>query len=144
MLQSIVKLIIASMRRMGKVIVSACLSVYTWGVPWPDMGYPQPVPHLEMGYNPVQGWGPLTGMGYPPFREGVPPSRDGLSPHPGMGHSCAEMGYLPSRDGVSSPSRDGGTPPIQRWVPPGLGQQMGYLIHGRWYASCVHAGGLSC
>ena len=25
-----------------------------------------------------------------------------------------------------------------------LGQQKEYSLHGRWYASCVHAGGLSC
>ena len=25
-----------------------------------------------------------------------------------------------------------------------LGQHREYLLHGRWYASCVHAGGLSC
>ena len=35
----------------------------------------------------------------------------------------------------------GGTP---RYLPPGIGQQMEYLIRCGRYASCVHAGGLSC
>ena len=73
------------------------------------------------------------------------------------------MGYSPSRDGVLPQSRSGwgeGVPPIQGWgtplarsgrgfpppngVPPWIGQQMEYLIRRGRYASCVHAGGLSC
>ena len=41
----------------------------------------------------------------------------------------------PDEDGVPSLVRDG--------VPPGIGQQEEYLLHGEWYASGVHAGGLS-
>ena len=34
--------------------------------------------------------------------------------------------------------------PSQGRSPPGIGQHMEYLIHCGRYASCVHAGGLSC
>ena len=65
-------------------------------------------------------------MGYPLSRYGVPPSptRDGV-PH------SQGWGTLPARMGLPPP-------------PPRLGQQMEYLIRGGRYASCVHAGGLSC
>ena len=46
------------------------------------------------------------------------------------------------------PGQGRDTPPSQGWgtypPPPGIGQQMEYLICGGQYASCVHAGGLSC
>ena len=77
------------------------------------------------------------------------------SPHPGGGgpvshnalqhfpecHGAAGGGTLPG------PAGGGGT--LARGVPwPGGGTQVGqhreYLLHGGRYASCVHAGGLSC
>ena len=90
----------------GKVIVSVCLSVPTWGVPqsqvlsWggpqsqvisqvsgpmsfprgypsPDRGYPRTGPRLVLGY-PVR-----TGVPPPPVRTGVPPTpaETGVSPN---------------------------------------------------------------
>ena len=95
-------------------------------------------PHLGRGYpGQVRRWG-----------EGVVP-RPGLTggwiPHPGLtggtparsdlgGYPSPQQGYPPSRGTPGS-----GTPP-----PPGAGQHMEYLISGGRYASCVHAGGLSC
>ena len=45
------------------------------------------------------------------------------------------------------PARSGYLPPNPRYLPPpppGIGQHMEYLIRRGRYASCVHAGGLSC
>ena len=52
-------------------------------------------------------------------------------------------GHLP---GVPpQPGEDRGVPqPEGAPPPPGTGQHMEYLISGGRYASCVHAGGLSC
>ena len=49
-------------------------------------------------------------------------SGQGGTPHSGMG-------YPPARSG---------------WGTPRIGQQKEYLLRGGRYASCVHAGGLSC
>ena len=74
----------------GKVIVSVCLFVHTWGVPGPG--------------------------------------QDGRYP------SQVRMGGTLARDGVTA---------VQRWGTPRIGQEMEYLMRGRWYASCIVAG-LSC
>ena len=87
----------------------------------PILGWGTPWPGQDGG---TQGWGtPCPEMGYPP-----PPSqvRTGCTP----GQSIPP----PQDDGVLPPP----PPPTQ------LGQQKEYLLRGRQYASCVHAGGLSC
>ena len=52
-----------------------------------------------------------------------------------------------SHDGstLPKPGEDEGNPP-PAWdvIPPGIGQLMEYLIRRGRYASCIHAGGLSC
>ena len=55
-------------------------------------------------------------------RDGVPPSPRQVRTWSGV--PCPGMGYPPR--------------------PPGIGQQMESLLRGERYASCVHAGGLSC
>ena len=89
--------------------------------PGPGMGYHPPEPGT--GYPPDQGWGiPLDlGWGTPQTWDRVPP---GPVP-PGQG--------IPSRPGMGYPH-----PP-----PPELGHNE-HLLRGGRYASCVHAGGLSC
>ena len=71
---------------------------------------------------------------------GVPHRRSGEqdTPHQGL-------------DGVPPPVQDwmGYLPPLWDWMEyPRLGQETDHhsehLLHGRRYASCVHAGGLSC
>ena len=78
----------------------------------------QGVPHL-VGTTPA-----TTARGYPgQVWWGVPQPgpRWGVPPQPGMA-----------------------SPPARVLPPPGTGQQMQYLIRRGRYASCVHAGGLSC
>ena len=69
---------------------------------------------------------PVPDEGYP--RTGVPLAR-------------TRVGYPPSRTGVFSPSqeRTGVSAP-----PPETEQQSKHLLRGGRYASCSHAGGLSC
>ena len=68
------------------------------------------------------------------------PSRGGILPG----------GTLPGGYPAGGYPAQGGTllgVPCQGGTLPGgtqLGQQKKYSLHGRWYASCVHAGGLSC
>ena len=84
---------------------------------------------------------PAGGGGGTQYR--VPPSQVRMGrgtlywgpPHQGMG-------YPPTRDGVHSQGWD--TPQPGMGYPPGIGQQREYLLRGGRYASCVHAGGLSC
>ena len=125
-----------------------------WGRPWG--GYPYPImlcniTQNAMGQTPggvpcqvqlggVPCWGGTLPGGYP----------DRVHPWPGQ-----DRGWDPGR--VPPPARSGwgvgprkGTPPARSgWggtLPGGtqLGQQKEYSLHGRRYASCVHAGGLSC
>ena len=91
-----------------------CLSVLTCG----GGGVPQPGGHL---------------LGYPPQ-----PGRDGRTPARG----CLPGVPPPNQVGTGVPQPGGcppGVPPL-----PGTGLHMEYLISGGRYASCVHAGGLSC
>ena len=58
------------------------------------------------------------------------------------------MGGYPARGGSQvglppQPSQDGGVPCMGGGGTQ-LGQQKEYSLHGGPYASCVHAGGLSC
>ena len=53
-----------------------------------------------------------------------------------------QVGGIPGQVPRSLP---GGTPIPRDGVPPSqIGQQREYFLRGRWYVSCVHAGGLSC
>ena len=70
-----------------------------------------------------------TQPGYP--LSGYPPGQDrGTLP------GGTQVGYPPGRVPPSGPGQDGGGTQ--------LGQQKEYSLHGGQYASCVHAGGLSC
>ena len=70
----------------------------------------------------------------------------GTQPGPARGEPCRGV---PCR-GVPCRRYPYRVPPPGRVSPrPGRGgtqlrQQKEYSLHGRWYASCVHAGGLSC
>ena len=91
------------------------------GIPWPgpDGGYPDQV---QMGGTPAR------------FRQGDTPGGGTLKDN--------QVGEPPTLDGV--PLAGMGYPPAGIGHPPSTGQQMEYLIcHGQ-YASCIHAGGLSC
>ena len=97
--------------------------------PGHGMGYP---PGPEMGYSLRHGTGypPDIGWGTPQTLDGVPPQTwDGVPPGPGTGYPPGPgMGY-PPRHGTGYPPTD---------------QHSEHLLHGGRYASCVHAGGLSC
>ena len=85
------------------------------GVPWPG-GYP--------------GWGGTLAGGVP-----------WLGGYPGQGGTLA--GGYPCWGGTLA----GGVPWLGGYPGGGgtqLGQHREYLLHGGQYASCVHAGGLSC
>ena len=124
----------------GKVLFSVCLSTSGGGVPHPRSG---------RGGYPIPGLGgggvlhPRSGQGTPPdLGWGTPPgpgmrTRDGVPPRPGMGYPPGPgMGY-PPRPGM------GYLPGPGMGTPPDLGHSEHLLFGGR-YASCVHAGGLSC
>ena len=109
---------------------------------------------------------PRQGGGYfvPPMLGGTPQPRSGLgeTPIPGQDNwgsapSQVRMGYPPPiRTGWGPPSWDWvGYPPIKTgWGTPQLrldggtplpsGDRGTEQLRGGWYASCVHAGGLSC
>ena len=94
-----------------------------WGgtkVGYPPQGTCPPWPGQDRGTQPGQGG---TQVGYP--QQGTP--------QPGWGYP----GRVPPRQDTPLPGqvRMGGTQ---------LGQQKEYSLHGGRYASCVHAGGLSC
>ena len=113
--------------------------------------------------------GPPAG-GSPPAGEGAPPAGKGACPllgrgHPlprrrgasllGRGHPLLGKGGTPCWG--APPAKEGGCPPAGGGVPPLLGapcqggeggappkQHSVYLLRGGRYASCIHAGGLSC
>ena len=112
--------------------------VWVGGVPHPRSGrvggYPSQVPLRHgMGLPP-----PGPGMGYPPgwgmpLRPGT-----GYPPRPGTGYPPGPgMGYPPG-PGTGYP------PGPEMGYPPPTDQHSEHLLHGGRYASCVHAGGLSC
>ena len=118
-----------------------CLSVnILWGVPHPGLdggGYPRYPPTSRPS------WGTPFKMGYPP-----PSRHDQGTPHLGMGYSC-DLGCIPHHQdlaGVPPPTLGWGTPlPDLGWgTPPWTEQHSEHLLRGGRYASCVHAGGLSC
>ena len=117
------------------------MSVHGGGYPtWPGGGgVPQPGP--AGGYPTWPGATPgQVQMG------GTPARSDRGVPQPGGGGT---PGYPPAVVPQGTPQQwypgypPGGVPPA-RGVPPSTGQQMEYLIRRSRYASCVHAGGLSC
>ena len=88
---------------------------------------------------------------------GIPISHNALQHYPGFHGADNWEGTLPGPAGVgwgggTLPGCGGGTLPggypAQGVPSPGggtqLGQQKEYSLHGGRYASCVHAGGLSC
>ena len=79
---------------------------------------------------------------------GVRSSCRGGQVQPGRGSGPARGGQVQLLGGVRS-SRVGGGASCWGGQPPGggsakIGQHREYLLHGGQYASCVHAGGLSC
>ena len=91
-------------------------------------GYPR--------YPPTLGWDtPWTWDGVPPW------TWDGVPPGPGMGYPPQPgMGYPHPRHGMGYPP----IPEMGRGTPPQIDQHSEHLLRVGRYASCVHAGGLSC
>ena len=96
----------------------------TWGGGYPDRS-------SWGGYPARSGWGVPCG-GYPGR---VPPGQVRMG---GTLLGGTQVGFSPQQ----------GTHPLGQVRMGGggtqLGQQKEYSLHGGWYASCVHAGGLSC
>ena len=141
----LLQLITARVRSMreGNVLTRICVSVHTCGGKGtPSQVWGRGVPHLPptmtgWGTHPIDlGWGtpdlrwgtpPEMEQGTPPeMEQGTHPTWDGVPPYLRWGTFWPEMGY---------PQTWGGVPPPQHSE---------HLLHGGWYASCVHAGGLSC
>ena len=97
-------------------------------------GYPGQVPPPRPGQD---GGVPWPG-GYPAgggTRSGTPPQPGQDGGYPGRGGTLVRY-PPPARSGWGGyPAGGGGTQ---------VGQQKEYSLHGGRYASCVHAGGLSC
>ena len=79
----------------------------------------------------------------------------GVYPYPIMLCNITQnsMGQTPRGGTLPGPAEGGGYPAqggtLPRWEGTllggtQLGQQKEYSLHGAWYASCIHAGGLSC
>ena len=133
----------------GRYCFHRCLSVHRGGEGGsgypPPGGVPDRVPPRGgylTGYPPGGVWIPPGGVWVPPpgGRSGYPPGGvPGQVPPPGgSGYpppgGTQTPGYPPG--GVTWPGTPrGGTQ---------LGQHSEYLLHSGRYASCVHAGGLSC
>ena len=126
-----------------------------WGCP---RGVPHPWPGRDREYPPAR-----SGQGVPQpgaSTQGTPLARSGWG-YPSQGTTCLgyptlglvrtggapAWGCLP---GVSpQPGQDRTVPQPRGCLPRvphplGIGQHMEYLMSGGRYASCVHAGGLSC
>ena len=107
-----------------------------WDTPQPGTGYPLPLgPGTGTPPAPLpQTWDrvpPGPGMGYPPdLGWGTPPDLGWGTPHP-----------TPDLGQGTPPDLGWGTPRNLRGVSPLHSE---HLLRGRRYASCVHAGGLSC
>ena len=72
-----------------------------------------------------------------------PAGRGGGSVQPGGGrHPVQPGGWVQPTGGGSVQLAGGGS--VQRGGSAKIGQQNEYSLHGGRYASCVHAGGLSC
>ena len=114
---------------MGGTLLRGTLPVYPAGGGYPARGYPSrvlPQPGQDRGY-PARGY-PAGGY---PSRVPSWPGQDREIP--------CQRGYpgrVPPSRVPLGPGRD--------WGGTQLGQQKEYSLHGGRYASCVHAGGLSC
>ena len=117
-------------------------------VRYPPTGYPVRYPPGGVRVPPTPGGVPSQ---VPPWGEGVPGQVPrGVSRYPPWGvPSQVHPGGVPGQ----VPPRGSGYPPgwgVPGQVPPRggggtrSGQQKEYSLHGGRYASCVHAGGLSC
>ena len=90
--------------------------------------------HLRSGDWGYLGYPPRPGMGYPPDQVW-------------MRYSPWTLDRVPSPqtwDGVPPPTWDGPPPDLGRGTSPPPLHHSEHLIRGGRYASCVHAGGLSC
>ena len=128
-------------------------NIYTWeclftlareegGTPIPGLDWRGPIPHLRGVPHPRSGWGgryhqvspTMTGWGTPvQTRDWVPPQPDlgWGTPHHWMRYPTSSLdGVLPS--------------PHHQWMEYPPPQHSKHLLHSRQYASCIHAGGLSC
>ena len=129
------------------------------GYPLPRSGWGVTPSRFRMGILPSQvrtGVPPsqirMGGTLFPFQDEGYPLPRSGGDNTPPPPHSDLKRGYPPfGRMGVPLPSQPGKgvpPPPILTWNLEGGTPQPEhhtvYLLRGRRYASCVHAGGLSC
>ena len=132
------------------------------GVPHPRSGQGgYPIPGLDGGVpHPRSGWGevtqPRSGQGGTPTQVwtggypnpgldgGVPHPRSGWGvPHPRSGWGGTPWDRVPPDLEWGTPQTWDGVPPTWDGVPPQHGEHLLRLRGGR-YASCVHAGGLSC
>ena len=153
-------------RRKGNVLTRVCPSIHLSvhrGYPYPIMlcnisqnamgqtrgGYPYPIMLYNItqnsmgqtprGYPARSGWvGTLPG-GYPAkggTQVGYPLA--GYPPGARMGVPCWRYPTWvpPSRVPPCAPGQDGGSTQLE--------QKKEYSLHGGQYASCIHAGGLSC
>ena len=105
--------------RKGNVLTRVCVSVHGGGG-----GYPRQVPIPDGGGYPHPV--PMKGGGYPILLVG-------------RGTPIPDLGWGVPPIQVRSQVRTGGG----GWHPQ-LEQHSMYLLHGGRYASCIHAGGLSC
>ena len=110
--------------REGTVFTGVCLSVISGGTP----------ARSGLGGTPSQVWG---GGGYSSQVWST------IKTWPGYPPATLGWGTPPTWDGVHPPHQD-----LTR-VPPWMGypkteQHSGHLLRGGQYASCIHAGGLSC
>ena len=149
-----------------EVVFSVCLSVHTrrvggrypsarffprslvpdGGTPFWDGGNPSPslrIPQSQIGIH--RGTTQQSQFGVPNTRRGQnrgTPSQDSTGVLP-PGQDRTGNPTRPGQDGVPLPPPRPGlgySSPDRDWST----QQSKYLLHGQRYASCVHAGGLSC
>ena len=143
--------------REGNVLTRVCpsinLSVHRGGYPYPIMLCNISQNAMRWGGYPDPPWGG-TQVRYPPWL-GTPPGGGGTRVRypPGGGYPGqvpprgGYPGQVPPRGGTRVRYPPGGVTRVR--YPPGgggtrVGQQKEYSLHGGRYASCVHAGGLSC
>ena len=103
-------------------------------VPTPQPRY-LPPGQVRMGEGVPQGT-------YPPIQGTYPPARSGWGRVPQGTYPLwpRHLPPWPGRDGEGVPQGTNSPPPSRpRYLPPAKD-----LLHGGWYTSCVHAGGLSC
>ena len=108
-------------------------------------GYPYPIMLCNITQNAMGQQGGYPGRAGVPWRGGTLPGGYPSWGVPWWGVPCRGgtlAGWYPARGGwylvrvPPRPGQDGGGTQ--------LGQHREYLLHGGRYASCVHAGGLSC